>query len=431
MRKTLPLFISPALLAAVLILVLPRLLRTGAHRPDDHEAGVDTYREVYALAKRTAYREVPDEELIAGAANGMLKVIDRYSRAYDPKQWQRFQRRSEGRALGVGIIFTRLEGGVRILRIMPNSPASRADLRPGDKVIAVDDDVLPEDADATLLQTMLEGATARKIRLKLEALSDGSVRTVTVVRGTYATPSILTQWLEEEQVLYLKCSRFHEETDEEIARALIAAEDRHLAGIVLDLRDNSGGSLSGAVGVVSAFAHPPVVVVAAHRDRRVDYPPSASPVDMETPLCILVDEHSASASEVVAGALQDLMRGTVVGTRTFGKGVMQNIYALRTREMGVKLTTARWLTPSGRSVQQGAGGGGGGIIPDVFASRPKSEESLLGEWWSRLDVPDELVALMEKDESRVHIGPRFRDSQLAVALKVLKGEPVLEAVSGS
>ncbi len=430
MRRVLPLFVSPVLLAAVLILVLPRL-EPGAPRAQDHDVGVDTYREVYGLAKRTAYREVPDDELIAGAANGMLKVIDRYSRAYDPQEWQKFQRRSEGRALGVGIIFTRLSGGVRILRVMPRSPAARAGLRPGDKVVAVDDNVLPEDADASLLQDILESVASTKIRLDLESLSDRSVRTVTVVRGTYATPSISTQWLEEERVLYLKCSRFHEETDEEVARALIEAEERHPTGIILDLRENSGGSLSGAVGVVSAFARPPVVVVAAHRDRRVDYPPTAVPVDMETPLCVLVDRHSASASEVVAGALQDLLRATIVGTRTFGKGVMQNIYALRTREMGVKLTTAKWLTPSGRSVQEGAGGGGGGIIPDVYASLPKAEEPLLAEWWSRLDVPAEVVALMEQEESRDHLGPRFRDTQLAVALKVLRGEAVLGPVKDS
>jgi len=326
-------------------------------------------------------RPIDDQQLIAGALGGVLKGLDSHSAYLDTEAFRELQRDTQGEYGGLGLE-TRMERGfMEVLSVLESTPASRAGLQPGDRIIRV--------GDMSVVGMSLEQAIARvrgepgtPITLAVLRQGEPDPRVITLTREAIQGRSVESGVIAPGYV-YVRLTQFQSRTGEMLAKDLkhlLNASSGKSAGIILDLRDNPGGLLDSAVGVSAAFLPPdaPVVVTegAGHDsnmrlyarkadylgDDDVDYLEQLPASAKTLPMVVLVNGESASAAEIVAGALQDNKRATILGTRTFGKGSIQTVIPFGDGT-GIQLTTAYYHTPSGRTIQ------GEGVMPDVIVKR--------------------------------------------------------------
>jgi carboxyl-terminal processing protease len=318
-----------------------------------------TFTDVFNQVRRNYVEEVDDHTLLDSAIRGMLLELDPHSSYLPGADYRDLEDSSRGRYSGIGIEVAEDEGRIVVRAVINGSPADQAGINPRDVITAIDgvpvkgrplpeaiDELLGEpDTDITL-ETLTPGGESRKITVKRE----------------YLQIPVLSFQLLEQSWGYFKIVLFHKSSARDLEQSLasIAADGIELRGLVLDLRDNPGGVLQGAVEMADGFLDEGVIVTTRGRNEAMQLEFSAQPGQWlpGVPLLILVDRGSASASEVLAGALQDHQRAVIVGERTFGKGSVQSVLPLRNGG-GMKLTTARYYTPSGRSIQAE------GIEPDV------------------------------------------------------------------
>jgi carboxyl-terminal processing protease len=405
---------------------------------------------------RSDYVEpVEGGKLLTDAISGMVDALDPHSAYLDPAAFRELREGTEGKFVGLGIeIGESDEGYVEIVAPMEDSPAERAGILAGDLI------------------TRINGADVRGLGLE-EAVkrmrgTPGTRVTLTIARQNVAQPLELT--VERQEIVqksvkasiiepgygWLRIAQFQEPTVDDMADKLaeLAKKEPHLKGLVLDLRNDPGGLLQGAIGVAAAFLPEGVEIVSTNGQlaesrqrfygRAQDYmlrsgrdPLSNLPARFKTlPLVVLVNTGSASASEIVAGALQDHKRAAIVGTQTFGKGSVQTIRPIG-RDAAVKLTTARYFTPSGRSIQAR------GIVPDFAVDENVDNDGLnalrlreadldhhlsgdgAGEMKTRPDDIEEQMALLDAARDRQPLAyGSAADFQLAQAVKHLKGEPM-------
>jgi carboxyl-terminal processing protease len=398
---------------------------------------------------------VAGSQLLTKAISGMVDSLDPHSAYLDPAAFRELREGTEGRFVGLGIeIGESDEGYVEIVAPMEDSPAERAGIQAGDVI------------------TRIDGADVRGLGLE-EAVKrmrgmPGTRVTLTIARAKAPQPLVLT--VERQEIVqksvkgsivepgygWLRIAQFQEPTVDDMANKLaeLARKDPHLKGLVLDLRNDPGGLLQGAIGVAAAFLPEGVEIVSTNgqlpESRQRFYgqpehymlhsgrdPLSGVPKLFKTlPLVVLVNTGSASASEIVAGALQDHKRAAIVGTQTFGKGSVQTIRPIG-RDAAVKLTTARYFTPSGRSIQAR------GIIPDFAVDENAENDGLnalrlreadldhhlsgdgAGETKTRPDDIYEQMALLDSARDRQPLAyGSAGDFQLLQAVKHLKGQPL-------
>jgi carboxyl-terminal processing protease len=304
--------------------------------------------------------EIDDHTLLDAAIRGMLKDLDPHSAYLPSESYQQLEDSSHGRYTGIGIDVQAKEGRLVVRAVINGSPADLAGINPGDVITAIDGRpvrglYLPDAIDDLL------GAPGTQVELVVEA-PNGEVRPLTVERKSLAMPVLSFQDLGDSWG-YFKLTMFHRSSGKDLRQSLesIRSEGTDLRGLVLDLRGNPGGVLQGAVEMADGFLDEGVILTTRGRNSTMKMEYSAHPGQWlaEVPVMILVDRGTASASEVLAGALQDHGRAVLVGERTFGKGSVQSVLPLRNGG-GIKLTTARYYTPSGRSIQAE------GIRPDVL-----------------------------------------------------------------
>ena len=312
---------------------------------------------------RSTYVERPDEDkLIEGAISGMLSSLDPHSAYLPPKEWKGMREQTRGEFGGLGIEVAMEEGLVKVVSPIDDTPASRAGLLANDLIGKIDDETVPGLTLAQCVERM-RGKPGSKVRLTVvrkgtkEPFEVAMTREVIKVRPVKARA--------EGEVAYLRVSQFNEKTTEALHREMARLEGEigreRLRGWVLDLRNNPGGLLDQAVSVGGTFVGEGEIVSTRGRDpddTQRFAAPSGSDRSGGRPLVVLVNGGSASASEIVAGAVQDRKRGTVLGTRSWGKGSVQTLVPLGAQG-ALKLTTARYYTPAGRSIQAK------GIEPDV------------------------------------------------------------------
>ncbi|MGD8379067.1 MAG: S41 family peptidase [Gammaproteobacteria bacterium] len=315
---------------------------------------------------RQAYVEpVDDKTLLRNAIRGMLSNLDPHSAYMDAEEFKQMQVTTTGRFGGLGLEVTMKDGMVTVISPIDDTPAAEAGIQPGDIILKVNEDSLSglsldqavdlmrgePGTDVTL--TILRGDNAQPIELKL-------------TRAEVRVSSVNRRLLEPDYG-YLRISQFSEDTGDAVRKAVKRLEKdnqgRPLAGLVLDLRNNPGGVLDAAVDTADAFLSKGVIVTAKGRAEAANLERDARPGDLMAgaPIVVLVNGGSASASEIVAGALQDQGRALIMGTRTFGKGSVQTVIPLPEGQ-AIKITTARYFTPSGRSIQAR------GITPDVVVN---------------------------------------------------------------
>jgi carboxyl-terminal processing protease len=397
-RDIIVLTISPALVLSVFLAFVVLLLDRGRGLQGDAATGEDTYREVLSIIEQESVTPIEREKLIYGAMKGMLSELDEYSRGYDQAEWSTFQESSEGRRAGIGIIADRLDGDVVILRVVGGSPAERAGLATGDVLERIDDRPIDPEDDMESIRSRIAGDEGSSFTV-LARRPDGDARLLTVTRGQFKDETVHHFVLDG--VGLVRITRFSAQTGEDVRAAVTDLVAKGVRGIVIDLRHNGGGSLQSAVEVVGCFYETDCVLTSVYRASQQVYATEDSPVAPETPLAVLVNGETASASEVVASALQDYQRAFVIGEHTYGKGVVQNVYALQSRPAGLKLTTARYVTPAGRSLQRATDSDDlalerGGIAPDQVITLAKEATNLLMREWERQVYEPRLLAAVRR-----------------------------------
>ena len=382
MRKT-SLLLAGAVVGAgltVLITQPPLWIGTSARA-----AVGDTYRQLNLFGDifervRSHYVEKPDDsKLVEGAINGMLNGLDPHSSYLDPKSLNEMQNQVTGKFGGLGIEVTMEDGLIKVVAPIDDTPAAKAGIRAGDVITHLDDEAVQ---GLTLNQAVekMRGAPNTKITLKVMRKGVDKPLDIAIVRDVILVRPVRSKV--EDDVGYIRITQFNDQTTEGLKKAIKDLTDQipadKLKGFVLDLRNNPGGLLDQAISVSDAFLERGEIVSTRGRDPDETQRFNARPGDLikGKPVIVLINGGSASASEIVAGALQDHKRATLVGTRSFGKGSVQTIIPLGPGNGALRLTTARYYTPAGRSIQAK------GIVPDIEVLQ---------------DVPEEVKARMSGD----------------------------------
>ena len=354
-------------------------------RPEPSDRTQDEARlfaEVMARVKRDYIEPVDDAELLDNAIRGMVGDLDPHSEFLDADEYRDIRISTTGSYTGIGIEVGEVDGKVRVITPMAGSPAARSGIRSGDEIIAIDGvSIAPGDLKQTIEQ--MRGRAGSKVTVTV--LRDGETAVYQMQREVVRVASVYHQMLTPPYG-YVRVNQFTDTTARELARAIDDLQEEAggmLAGLVLDLRNNPGGVLDAAVDVSDLFLDSGLIVTAQGRTSESRFRRAAHRGDVldGAALILLVNEGSASASEIVAGALQDHGRAVVIGTTTFGKGLVQTVVPL-SKGRAIKLTTSRYFTPSGESIN------GKGIAPDVYVDDTPGfpDLSLSGAVDSRTDA---------------------------------------------
>ena len=426
MRKTPLLLVGVVAGAAMTLLATqPRLwIGTSASA-----AAADTYRQLNLFGDifervRAHYVEKPDDsKLVESAVNGMLAGLDPHSSYMDPKSFRDMQVQTRGEFGGLGIEVTMEDGLVKVVAPIDETPAAKAGVRAGDIITHLDDEAVQ---GLTLNQAVekMRGLVNTKINLKISRKGVDKPIEVSIVRDVIRVRSVRSR-VEGDDIGYIRITQFNEQTTDGLKKAIgdisTQIQNDKLKGYVIDLRNNPGGLLDQAISVSDAFLDRGEIVSTRGRDadETQRFNARAGDLTKNKPVIVLINGGSASASEIVAGALQDHRRATLLGTRSFGKGSVQTIIPLGPGNGALRLTTARYFTPSGRSIQAK------GIAPDieVLQDVPDEVKSRSVETKGEASLRGHLKA--EGDEgggSQSYVPPEAKDDKaLKAATDLLRG----------
>ena len=454
-------WVSVGIVAGALTTVSLQTVARGAMTPLPLEE-IQQLSAVFGLIKTDYVEPVDDKKLITDAIGGMVSSLDPHSQYFDKKSFKEFREGTTGRFVGVGIEITQEDGLIKIVSPIEGSPADRAGLKTNDLITKIDDTAVK---GLTLNEAVkrMRGEPNTKVTLTILRKDESRSFPVTITREEIKTQSVKAKVIEPGYA-WIRLSQFQERTVDDFVRKLeeIYKQEPRLKGLVLDLRNDPGGLLDAAVAVSAAFLPENVTVVSTngqlaeskatfkaspefYQRRGSGDPLKRLPAALKNvPLVVLVNEGSASASEIVAGALQDHKRATIMGSQTFGKGSVQTVRPLGP-DTGIKLTTARYYTPSGKSIQAK------GIVPDVMLDETAEGDIYASLRMREADLEKHLTsgqgeevkdAAREKarEEARKRLEeeakkpvadrrlPEFgsdKDFQLAQALNRLKGHTVV------
>jgi carboxyl-terminal processing protease len=417
---------------------------------------------VFGMVKSDYVEAVDEKKLITDAISGMVASLDPHSQYFDKKSFKEFREGTTGRFVGVGIEISQEDGLVKVVSPIEGSPAFRAGLKPGDLITKIDDTAVKGLSLNDAVKRM-RGEPNTKVNLTIFRKEESRTFPVTITREEIRTQSVRGK-VTEPGYGWIRLSQFQDRTVDDFVRKVeeLYKQEPNLKGLVLDLRNDPGGLLDAAVAISAAFLPENVNVVSTngqlaeskfvykaapeyYQRRGGGDPLRRLPAALKNvPLVVLVNEGSASASEIVAGALQDHKRATIMGSQTFGKGSVQTVRPLGP-DTGLKLTTARYYTPSGKSIQAK------GIVPDVMVDESeegnifaalRTREADLEKHLSSGQGAEQKDAAREKarEEARKKLEeeakkpvadrkmPEFgteKDFQLTQAINQLKGRPVL------
>ncbi len=454
-------WIAVGVVAGALTTVSLQTVARGAMTPLPLEE-IQQLSAVFGLIKTDYVDTVDDKKLITDAISGMVSSLDPHSQYFDKKSFKEFREGTSGRFVGVGIEITQEDGLIKVVSPIEGSPAFRAGIKTNDLITKIDDTAVKGMALSDAVKKM-RGEPNTQVTLTILRKDESRSFPVTITREEIKTQSVKGKVIEPGYA-WVRLSQFQERTVDDFVRKIdeIYKQDPNLKGLVLDLRNDPGGLLDAAVAVSAAFLPENVTVVSTngqlpeskavfkaaseyYQRRGSGDPLKRLPAALKTvPLVVLVNEGSASASEIVAGALQDHHRAVVMGSQTFGKGSVQTVRPLGP-DTGIKLTTARYYTPSGKSIQAK------GIVPDVmvdetaegdlFAALRMREADLekhlaSGQGEEVKDVAreqarEEARKRLEEDAKKHITEPKIpefgsaTDFQLQQALNQLKGKTVL------
>ncbi len=391
------------------------------------------FAEAFNRISSAYVEEIDDKTLLEYAIIGMLSQLDPHSAYLDKDSFDELQESTTGNYGGLGLEIGMEDGFVKVISPMDDTPADKAGIESGDLIVQLDGTPVKGMNLSEAIEVM-RGEPGSDIKLTVVREGSAGPKELTLTREIIKVASVRQRYLEDGYG-YLRIAQFQAGTGDEVEKAIIRLKDEgDLDGLILDLRNNPGGVLQAAVDVSNAFMDNGLIVYTQGRLDNAEIRYSASTPDSVNgiPIVVLVNEGSASASEIVAGALQDHSRAIIMGTDTFGKGSVQTILPL-SEDKAIKLTTARYYTPSGKSIQAE------GITPDIWVDRSTVTPVKRGPWrFKEKNLPKhlenengeeeevaDLDANDEETERQNSVDLASRDYQLNEALTLLKGLHIL------
>ena len=412
--------------------------RTSAAQGASDYESIELFTDVLSMVKKSYVEEVDTKKLIHGAINGMLASLDPHSSFMAPDTYKEMKIETKGAFGGLGIEITVKEGVLMVISPIEDTPAFRAGIKAGDTILKIDEKFTKDMTTVDAVKRM-RGIKGTKVTLTIMRDGFEKPKDFPLVRDTIQVKSVKFKTLDNGYG-YIRIAQFQEKTDDDLIRALKALREENggnLRGLLLDLRNDPGGLLDQAVKVSEHFVDEGKLIVyteGREKESKMKFSSRATTKEPHYPIVILINSGSASASEIVAGALQDHKRAVVMGTQSFGKGSVQTIIPL-SDDSGLRLTTARYFTPNGRSIQAK------GITPDIVVEQKelapqqkKSEGMHLRE--KDLENHFETEGKKEPAEEKVETKqPLYKtddaiksDYQILRGLDLLKGWEILRSV---
>lgn len=384
-----------------------------------------TFTEVFERIRSYYVEPVDDKTLLEYAIKGMLSELDPHSAYLEPEDFSDLQENTSGKFGGLGIEVGMEDGLIRVVSPIDDTPAQQAGIQAGDLIISLDQEpVLGMSLNDAI--NRMRGEPGTSIDIELRRSGESNILSFTLVRAEIKVASVRSERLRND-IGYVRITQFQERTGPDLVNILTMWQNEAtpLKGLILDLRNNPGGVLDAAVDVTDAFISEGLIVYTEGRseDAELYFEATTQTPAADYPVVVLINGGSASASEIVAGALQDHQRAVIVGTQSFGKGSVQSVLPI-THDKAIKLTTARYFTPKGRSIQAQ------GITPDIWIEQsdvtPKKQR-----FYKEADLPGHLSNGREKDvanddsEQRASDELMQKDFQLYEAHTLLRGWALL------
>ena len=373
---------------------------------------LELFSDAMSLIRSDYVEEAKSKDLIYGAMKGMLASLDPYSQFMDPDMYKEMKIETEGEFGGIGIVITLKDNLLTIISPIDDTPAHKVGLQAGDKIVKIEDEIT---RDLTLIEAVkkLRGKPGTDVRVTVLREEERKLLDFTITRSIIKIESIKRVGIVKDGIGYIRLVEFQENTHRDLEIGLRDLEKEGMKGLILDLRNNPGGLLDSAVSVSEKFLEEGKIVVSTKgrvESQNFIFNSKSKKKHLYYPMVVLVNGGSASASEIVAGAIQDHKRGIIMGTKSFGKGSVQTVVPLSDGS-AVRLTTSKYFTPSGCSIH------GEGIMPDIeveYKKEPKVEEKTD----DNLAIFDELQEEKEDEEKKEKIE---YDNQVMSAVDVLKG----------
>ena len=415
----------------LVLLIFTGGVQHGVTAIEDTYEKLKVFTEILSLVQANYVDDVNSKELIYGAVKGMLDTLDPHSSFMPPEAFREMQVETQGSFGGLGIEITVKDRLLTVVAPIEGTPADKAGIQPGDRIVKIEGQVTK---DMTLMEAVrrLRGPKGSKVTISIVREGRSEPFDVVLVREVIEVKSIRQKDLGD-GIYYVRISSFQERTSHDLERALEQAQKGKTRAVILDLRNDPGGLLNQAVAVSDMFLEKGQLIVytrGRQKDQDLRFTAEHAGGFPMLPMVVLVNGGSASASEIVAGALQDWKRAVILGTQTFGKGSVQTVIPLSDGS-GLRLTTAKYFTPKGRSIH------GSGITPDIVVELPKVEPKALtpAEQQAREQMlqgkspRDQKIG--EQEGEGIELGRRDvadpqKDIQLQRAVEILKATRILE-----
>lgn len=383
---------------------------------------LDLLVEILTLIQDHYVEEADTKRLMYGAASGMVRALDPFSQFLEPEMHREMKTETEGQFGGLGIRIALRDGLLTVITPLPGTPAYRAGILPGDKIVRINGDSTQELNLAEAVRK-LRGTPGTKVTISIFRDGVSEPADYALTREIIKIQSVRARMLEPD-IGYVRIAEFSQKTNDDLTAALQRLQHDGMQSLVFDLRNNPGGLLNVAVDTCKLFlgSRKLVVYTEGRKSPRQEFRTDESAPFRTLPMVILVNRGSASGSEIVAGALQDHHRALVLGVPTFGKGSVQSVVPLSDRDdkgnqSGLRLTTAKYYTPSGRSIHRDEKGGKGGIIPDITI-----EVSREGE--AKLQTQDDELYAKDRAPAPTVTKDRVEDVVLKRGVELLKAQKV-------
>jgi carboxyl-terminal processing protease len=388
-----------------------------SQKPDEIYKELELFSDAVSIIRSDYVEEAKSKDLIYGALKGMLSSLDPYSQFMDPDTYNEMKIETEGEFGGIGIEITIKDDLLTIITPIDDTPAYKAGLKPGDKIVKIDGEITK---DLTLIEAVkkLRGKPGSDVEVTVLRESEKKLLDFKITRSIIKIQSIKKAEFIESGIGYIRLIEFQENSERDLEAGLKNLEKDGLKGLILDLRNNPGGLLDVAIDVSGEFLEGNKVIVStkgrAENQNAIFKSKNSRNKHLGYPLIVLINSGSASASEIVAGAMQDHKRGIILGTKSFGKGSVQTVVPLSDGS-AVRLTTSKYFTPNGRTIHDN------GITPDIIV---EYKEPIKIEGPREPDLFDQFLdEKQKKDEEQIKIEEKRKqyDNQVLTAVDVLKG----------